>query len=49
MEMFTFASAVHGYHVYQELFTPSVGDKLVAKGEFKSTMDKQAVKVVKGD
>ena len=25
METFAFASAVHGYHVYQELFTPSVG------------------------
>ena len=29
--------------------TPSIGEKLVAKPEFNNTMDKQAVKVVKGD
>ena len=28
---------------------PSIGQKLVAKREFNNTMDKQAVKVVKGD
>ena len=53
METFAFASAVRGYHVYQDLdqnlFTPSIGEKLVAKREFNITMDKQAVKVVKGD
>ena len=43
----TFASTVCGYHVYQELFRPSIGKKLVAKREF--IMDKQADKVVKGD
>ena len=42
METFAFASAVCGYHVYQELFTPSNGEKLVAKREF-NTMDEQAV------
>ena len=37
-------------HVYQDVFfTPSVGEKLVAKREFNDTMGKQAVKVVKGD
>ena len=51
METFTFASAVRGYHVFQDLFKPSIGEKLVAKQEFTSnnTMDKHAVKVVKGN
>ena len=49
METFPFISAVCGYHVYQDVFTPSIGEKLVAKREFNNTMDKQAVKVVKGD
>ena len=49
METFAFISAVCGYHVYQDVFTPSIGQKLVAKREFNNTMDKQAVKVVKGD
>ena len=49
MEIFAFESAVRGYHVYQDLFTPQIGEKLVAKREFNNTMDKQAVKVVKGD
>ena len=49
METFTSVSAVHGYHVYQDVFTLSIGEKLFAKREFNSTIDKQAVKVVKGD
>ena len=49
METFAFISAVRGYHVYQHVSTPSIGQKLVAKREFNNTMDKQAVKVVKGD
>ena len=43
MKMFAFASAVRGYHVYQ-LFRETV-----AKREFNNTMDKHAVKVVKGN
>ena len=31
MEMFAFASAVRGYRVYQDLWKPSIGEKLVAK------------------
>ena len=46
--MFTFASAVRGYRVYQDLWKPSIGEKLVAKQEFNNLMDKHAVKVVKG-
>ena len=49
VETFAFLSAVRGYHVYQDVFTPSIGEKLVAKWEFNNTMDEQAVKVVKGD
>ena len=37
------------YHVYQDIFTPSIRQKLVAKQELNNTTDKQAVKVVKGD
>ena len=49
MEMFAFASAVRGYCVYQDLWKPSIGEKLVAKRDFNNPMDKHAVKVVKGD
>ena len=53
MEMFAFASAVRkavrGYRVYQDLWKPSIGEKLVAKREFNNPMDKYVVKVVKGD
>ena len=27
METFAFASAVHGYHVYQDVWKPSIGEK----------------------
>ena len=49
MEMFAFTSAVRGYRVYQDLWKPSIGEKLVAKRDFNNPMDKHAVKVVKGD
>ena len=49
METFTFASAVLGYHVFKDLFKPSIGEKLVANREFNNTMEKHAMKVVKGD
>ena len=49
MEMFAFASDVLGYRVYQDLWKPSIGEKLVAKQEFNNPMDKHAVKAVKGD
>ena len=49
METFSFASGVRGYDVFQDLLKPSVGEKLVAKGEFNNTMDKHAVKAEKGD
>ena len=37
------------YHLFQDLFKPSFREKLVAKREFNSTIDKHAVKVVKDD
>ena len=46
--MFALASAVRGNRVYQDLWKPSIGEKLVAKQEFNNPMDKHAV-VVKGD
>ena len=49
METFAFASAVPGYHVYQDLWKSSIGEKLVAKQEFNNPIVKQAVKVVKGN
>jgi len=49
MEMFTFASVVRGYHVYQDVWKPLIGGKLVAKREFDNPMDKHAVKVVLGN
>ena len=49
METFAFASAACGYHVFQDLFKSSIREKLVAKREFNNTMDKHAVKVVKGN
>ena len=45
METFAFAPAVRGYHVYQELFTPSVGENLVAKGEFNNLINGQTNKL----
>ena len=35
--------------VYQNLWKPSIGEKLVTKQEFNKPMDKRAMKVVKGD
>ena len=49
METFSFASAVDGYHVYRDVWKPSIGEKLVAKREFNNPMDKHTMKVVKGD
>ena len=49
METFAFASAVHGYHVYQDVWESLIEEKLVGKREFDDPMDKHAVKVVKGN
>ena len=49
METFSFASAVCGYHVYRDVWKPSIREKLVAKPEFNNPTDKHAVKAIKGD
>ncbi len=49
MEKFCFSSAVRGYHVYKDVWRPSIGEKLVATREFNNRMDKYAVQVVKGN
>ena len=40
---------LYRYHVFQDLWKPWIGEKLVAKQEFNNPMDKHSVKVVKGD
>ena len=49
MELFVLSSAVWGYHVYRDLWEPSVGEKLVARREFDNQFDKFAVKVLNGE
>ena len=44
-----FASAVRGYHVYQVVGKPLIGEKLVAKRAFYNPIDKHAVKVALGN
>ena len=42
-------SDVQGYHVYRDVWEPSVGEKLVAQREFDNHFDKSAVKVFNGE
>ena len=49
MESFELYSAVRGYHVYRDVWEPSVGEKLVARREFDNRFDKFAVKVLNGE
>ena len=49
MESFELYSAVRGYHVYRDVWEPSVGEKLVARREFDNHFDKFAVKVLNGE
>ena len=42
-------STVRGYHVYQDLWKSSIGEKLVAKQEFNDLIGKHAMKEVKGN
>ena len=46
MESFLFKSAIRGYHVYKDIWTPSVDDKLSVKREFKNQFDHFAVKII---
>ena len=39
METFEFVSAVRGYHIYKDIWEPSVGEKLIAHREFGNQFD----------
>ena len=49
MESFKLYSAVRGYHVYRDVWEPSVGEKLVARREFDNPSKNFAVKVLNGE
>ena len=49
MEMLEFVSAVRGYHIYKDIWEPSVGEKLIAHREFGNQFDKFAIKVLNGE
>jgi len=40
------SSAVRGFHVYKDIWKPSIGDKLSCEREFDNCFDKFAIKVV---
>jgi len=46
MEVLAISSAVHGFHVYKDIWKPSVSDKLTCEREFDNCFDKFAIKVV---
>jgi len=46
MESLTFKLAIHGYHVYKDIWTPSVDDKLSVEREFKKQFNRFAVKII---
>ena len=48
MESFKLSSAVRGYHVYRDIWEPSVREKLIARKEFNNQFDKFAVKLLNG-
>ena len=47
MEDFDFPSAVRGYHIYQDVWKPSMGESLVVEREHNNPMDKFTVKVMR--
>ena len=49
MESFKLYSAAQGYHVYKDVWEPSVAEKLVAQREFDNRFNKFAVKVLNGE
>ena len=48
MKVLAISSAVHGFHVYKDIWKPSIGDKLACscEREFDNCFDKFAIKVV---
>ena len=49
MESFKLYSDVRDDHVYRDVWEPSIGEKLVARGEFDNRFDKFAVKILNGE
>ena len=47
MEVLAISSAVRGFHVYKDIWKPSIDDKLACEREFDNCFDKFAIKVVK--
>jgi len=46
MEVLAISSAVRGFHVYKDIWKPSISDKLAGEREFDNYFDKFAIKVV---
>ena len=46
---FQFESYVTGHHIYKDIWTPVIGEKLVAELEPDNLFDKHVVKVIKDD
>ena len=46
MESFTFKSAIRRYHVYKDIWTAPVDDKLSVEREFKNQFHRFAVKII---
>jgi len=46
MEVLAISSAVCGFHVYKDIWKPSIGDKLACERELGNCFDKIAIKVV---
>jgi len=46
MKVLAISSAVRGFHVYKDIWKPSIGDKLACEREFDNCFDKFAIKVV---
>jgi len=42
MEVLAISSAVRGFHVYKDIWKPSIGDKLACEGECDNCFDKFA-------
>ena len=49
MEKSTFDSAVRGYHVYKDVWKPTMGEKLHTEQEPDNAVNKFAMKVVKNN
>ena len=46
MEVLVISSAVRGFHVYKDIWKPSIGDRLACEREFNDCFDKFAIRIV---